>query len=130
VVGSSCRSQLIRAVHCLQGGSAHQRFVRRQFVEAAYAKSAGFDAGDWTACLVTGDFAQWVEAKQQIPMIDIELPDHESTPETQTSLLAITKTLGSTQICRGFTLAFSSSPAEVRGHSKWPACVQVGSRRI
>jgi protein MpaA len=47
-------------------------------LDIAYAQSAGYRLGDWTAYPVTGDFAQWAE-DQGIPTVEVELPDHVST---------------------------------------------------
>jgi protein MpaA len=53
--------------------------ARAMGLEAIYADAASYPAGDWTAYPVTGDFAQWAEQRQDIPTLEIELPDHEHT---------------------------------------------------
>jgi protein MpaA len=72
------RPSLIVAYHSAAGLVTGGPQARAMGLEAAYAKAAGYSAGDWTAYPVTGDFAQWAE-QQGIPTIDVELPDHANT---------------------------------------------------
>lgn len=73
------RPDLIVSYHSAAGLVTGGPRARALGLEAVYANTAGYDTGDWTAYPVTGDFAQWAESKQQIPTIEIELPDHENT---------------------------------------------------
>jgi murein peptide amidase A len=53
----------------------------------AYQSATGYAAGNWTAYPVTGDFAQWAEARG-IPSIEVELTDHVN-PEVERNLAGL-----------------------------------------
>jgi protein MpaA len=73
------RPTLIVSYHSAAGLVTGGPVARAMGLEALYAGTAGYSAGDWTAYPVTGDFAQWAEQQQNIPTIEVELPDHENT---------------------------------------------------
>jgi protein MpaA len=76
------------AAGLVTGGTA----ARALGLESTYAETAGYSAGDWTSYPVTGDFAQWAERKQDLPTLEVELSDHDST-ELEANLAALRATL-------------------------------------
>jgi protein MpaA len=85
---------LIISYHSAAGLVTGGPIARAMGLETIYADVAGYDAGDWNAYPVTGDFAQWAEQLQHIPTIEIELPDHESS-DVESNLAALRVTLSS-----------------------------------
>jgi protein MpaA len=73
------RPALLVSYHSAAGLVTGGPKARAMGLEAAYADSAGYASGDWTAYPVTGDFAQWAEQRQGIPTVEVELPDHHHT---------------------------------------------------
>jgi protein MpaA len=73
------RPALIISYHSAAGLVSGGPRAHAMGLDALYASAAGYAIGDWTAYLVTGDFAQWAEQRQGIPTIEVELPDHDNT---------------------------------------------------
>jgi hypothetical protein len=69
---------LIVSYHSAAGLVMAGPAARALGLDRLYASISGYASGDWTAYQVTGDFAQWAE-DQDIPTIEIELPDHSTT---------------------------------------------------
>jgi protein MpaA len=82
------RPALIVSYHSAAGLVTGGPSARSLGLEALYASTAGYAAGDWTAYPVTGDFAQWAEQQQGIPTIEVELPDHANT-DLEANLAAV-----------------------------------------
>jgi predicted deacylase len=82
------RPALIVSYHAAAGLVTGGPKARAMGLEALYADTAGYTAGDWTAYPVTGDFAQWAERQQGIPTIEVELPTHTNT-DLEANLAAI-----------------------------------------
>ena len=89
---SKLRPSLIVSYHSAAGLVTGGPRARAMGLESSYAAAAGYLAGDWTAYPVTGDFAQWAELRRQVPTVEVELPDHEST-DLDASLAALKATL-------------------------------------
>jgi hypothetical protein len=82
------RPTLIVSYHSAAGLVSGGPRARAMGLEALYASAAGYARVDWTASPVIGDFAQWAEQQQNIPTLEIELPDHANT-DLEANLAAV-----------------------------------------
>ncbi len=89
---SQLHPSLIISYHSAAGLVTGGPAARAMGLEAAYADTAGYQAGDFTAYPVTGDFAQWAESRQHIPTVEIELWSHTSS-DLDENLAAVRATL-------------------------------------